>query len=502
MATIHPQALSDLALNARIFFVGIGGVSMSGLALMAKNLGYTVAGSDPHANSRTEHLQSEQIKVHYSHHKMWIDDFQPDIAVYTAAIKRPNPELDRCQELNIPTIDRAEFLGWITRYYSRVINVAGTHGKTTSTSMLASMLIADNFDPSVHLGAEFSGFGGSTVRNGRPGDILVSEACEYNSSLLNFRSTTAILLNIDNDHLDYFKTMDRLISCFAQFIANIPADGQLIVIDKGPHIAKCLAEAKQMRAQKNNGQIKLYSFNIVDTENYAACCEQPEDKRVQLWAEHLIPDYAAFNLTYESGYPCFDFYKQGRFLAHINLQIPGRHNVLNALASLACADLYGANIETICNALQNFHGADGRFEVKGTFQGATIVGDYAHHPTATKATILAASKMPFKHRYVVYQPLTYGRVKNLFNDYVEALKQAEHVLFMNIFSDREKSDFGVSSEQLVEAINKAGGHAEMQPTYEDIKQRLSELCKPGDLVLFLGPEEVRICGQRLADEKL
>lgn len=502
MATIHPQSLSDLALNARIFFVGIGGVSMSGLALMAKNLGYTVAGSDPSENARTKHLEQELITVHNSHHQMWIDDFRPDIAVYTAAIKRPNPELERCLELSIPTIDRAEFLGWITKYYSRVINIAGTHGKTTTTSMLSSLLIADNFDPSVHLGAEFSGFGGSTVRNGRPGDLLISEACEYNSSLLNFRSTTAVLLNIDNDHLDYFKTIEKLISCFAQFIANIPADGQLIFLDKGKHISTCLSEAKQLRKKKGNGEIKLYSFNIVDQTDYPDCYSQTDDKRVQLWAEHKIPDYAAYNLAYESGYPHFDFYKQGQFLAHIKLQVPGRHNVLNALAALACADLYGANIENSSKAIEAFHGADGRFEIKGTFHGATIVGDYAHHPTATKATILAASKMPYKHRYVVYQPLTYGRVKNLFPDYVAALKEAEHVLFMNIFSDREKSDLGVSSEQLVEAINEAGGHAEMQPTYEKIKQRLSELCQPGDLVLFLGPEEVRNVGQKLADEKL
>lgn len=502
MAMIHPQALSDLALNARIFFVGIGGVSMSGLALMAKNLGYVVAGSDPHANTRTKHLEKEQITVHYSHHQMWIDDFQPDLAVYTAAIKRPNPELERCQELNIPTIDRAEFLGWITKYYSRVINIAGTHGKTTTTSMLASLMIADNFDPSVHLGAEFSGFGGSTVRNGRPGDLLISEACEYNSSLLNFRSTTAVLLNIDNDHLDYFKSMDRLVACFAEFIANIPSEGQLLVLDKGKHVADCLKLAKQLRTKKGNGQIRLYSFNIVDQTEYIDCYDVAEEKRVQLWAEHKIPDYAAYNLAYESGYPHFDFYKQGQYLAHIQLQVPGRHNVLNALAALACADLYGANIEISSKALESFHGADGRFEIKGTFHGATIVGDYAHHPTATKATILAASKMPYKHRYVVYQPLTYGRVKNLFADYVNALKEAEHVLFMNIFSDREKSDLGMSSQKLVQAINDAGGHAEMQETYEKIKARLSELCQPGDLVLFLGPEEVRNVGQKLADEKL
>lgn len=503
METMHPHSLKDLPANARLFFVGIGGISMSGLAIMAHNLGYEVAGSDPHENDRTDRLSKElNITIHYSHHSMWIDDFGPDAAIYTAAIKRPNPELNRCEELGIPIIDRAEFLGWLTRYYNKVINVAGTHGKTTTTSMLSSMLIADNFDPSVHLGAEFSAFNGSTVRSGKPGELLISEACEYNSSLLNFRSSTAILLNIDNDHLDYFKTMDNLINCFARFIANIPADGQLIVLDRGKHIDKCLEAAARMRAEKANGHVNLYSFNIIDSDNYPEIKNTSEDELVRMWAEHKLPDYAAFNLTYNAGYPEFDFYKQGQFLTKVKLQVPGRHNVLNALAALAAADLYGANIETIAKALAEFHGADGRFEVKGTFRGATIVGDYAHHPTATKATIMAAAKLPYKHRYVVYQPLTYGRVKNLFPDYVDALKNAEHVLFMNIFSDREQSDFGVSSQMLVDAINAAGGHAELQPDYEQIKKRLAELCHPGDLVLFLGPEEVRAVGQRLAEEKL
>lgn len=500
MEIFHPQALSDLPVNAKLFFVGIGGVSMTGLALMAKNLGYRVAGSDSHGNPRLGKLQAAGIPAHEQHHSAWIDDFMPDLVIYTAAIKHPNPELTRSEELSIPAIDRAEFLGWLTNYYSQVINVAGTHGKTTTTAMIAQMLIGDNFDPSVHLGAEFSAFNGSTVRTGKPGELLVSEACEYNSSLLNFRTDTAVLLNIDNDHLDYFGSMEKLIECFAEFIANIPAEGKLVVLDKGKYLDDCLNAAHKLRVADDSGKISVYTFNIIDETTYPQIAGQSEEKLIRLWAEHSIPDYAAYNLHYVDGYPEFDLYKQGQFVATVSLSVPGRHNVLNALAALAACDLQGANSDVTVKQLKEFTGADGRFSRKGKFKGADLIADYAHHPSATAATIAAAKQLPYQHTYVVYQPLTYGRVKELFDDYVAVLKNCEKVLLIEIYSDRERSTLGMSSKLLVDAVNKAGGTAEFFANYEEVKAALSELCHEGDLVLFLGPEEVRAMADRLAEE--
>ncbi len=488
----HIKALSDLQKGARIYFIGIGGISMGGLAIMAARLGFHVAGSDPHESERTRKLSAQGIIVHTQHHPDWIDDFAPDLIVYTAAIPYWNVELSRARDLGIRCVDRSVFLGWLTRSYDHVINVAGTHGKTTTTAMISTILIQARRNPTVHLGAEFADFDHSTVRTGTPGDLLISEACEYKNSLLNFHSTTAVLLNIDRDHMDFFPDMDALIDTFAQFAAELPAGGHFIYPFSGPYIQDCLLKIKALREGERSGSIRALSFGLIDDswndKDLPAAC-----------AAHQIPDYAAKDLHFVDGHPHFNVYRKGQFYTSIQLSVPGEHNVLNALAALAASDLNGATPQDCQEGLSHFKGTEGRFTVRGTFQGATVVCDYAHHPTSTRVTLEAAKKMTQGHIWVVYQPLTFSRVKVLFQEYVDALKDCEQVLFYEIFSDRESDSLGMSSRQLVQAINACGGHALFMETFADIYAQLKTLAGPGDIILFLGPEQVRSFAAKLLE---
>ncbi len=466
---------NELGGNARIFFVGIGGISMSGLAELSLHYGYTVGGSDMHASHRTQLLSQKGITVFIGHDRRNVRSFAPDLMVYTAAVLPGNPELSYAREKGIIVVSRAEFLGHLTRGFSSVINISGTHGKTTTTSMLSLILIESGRNPTVHLGADFDAFDG-TVRLGSDRSLLVSEACEYRRSFLRFRSTTAAITNIDYDHVDCFKNIDEVIDAFAEFTDQIDDSGYLVIAAFDANTARCFELIRKRRIAAGRPMPQLITTGL-DDDIF------PPTRRPA--------DLHAKNIAYHDGYPSFDVWNRGRFYAHIDLRVPGKHNLFNALTAIACAAVNGGTPDAAVQALSSFRGAEGRFTVKGKFRGATVITDYAHHPAAARATLQAASEIPHNKTWVVFQPLTFNRTEILFDDYVSSLLACEHVIFSEIFSDREINPGTVSSSMLADAINRQGGHAEFYADKKAILQRLDDLVGKDDLLLFLGPEDIR-----------
>jgi len=476
--------LNDIKKGARIYFIGIGGISMNGLARLAKHAGFVVGGSDNHPSERTAILEEQGIKIYNSQIAANIDDFKPDYLVKTAAILPHNEEVKRATELDLQIFDRAEFLGAFTRTYKNVINVSGTHGKTTTTSMISLMLLDEGLDPTVHLGADLDIFDG-TIRTGSH-DLLVSEACEFNRSFLNFSSTTAVITNIDHDHVDCYPTIEDVIDVFARFMRLVDDNGYVVVSGHDKNIAKALKEAEAYFAEAGR---RLPQIVTCATDN--GICE----------VTGKPADFVAENITFNNGLPEFDIVVKGENSIRVQLRIPGSHNIANALNAAATAYLNGASFEAIRNALNSFGGADGRYTVKGKYKDCDVVVDYAHHPTAARATIEAASNMPHNDILVVFQPLTFNRTKMLFEDYVTSLLPCKKVLFAEIFSDRENTTLGMSSRLISDEINKRGGDAEFYEDREELKKRIDELIKPGDIILILGPEDIRSLGDELCPEK-
>lgn len=476
----NKQDLSFLPAHARIFFVGIGGISMSGLAEISMHLGYVAAGSDMHLSHRTQYLEKKGIRIYGGHAADNLLDFRPDLVVHTAAILPGNPELAYAAEHNIPTVDRARFLGYVTAGFERVINISGTHGKTTTTSMTSLILIASGQEPTVHLGAELDAFGG-TVRMGKPHSLLVSEACEYQRSFLQFYSTTAAITNIDYDHVDCYQSLSEVIDVFAEFSEKIAEGGTLVIPAFDPNTVEAVRRMPAFREALGLSMPRVVTTGMKG-DIYPLTGEPA--------------DVYADNIVYSEGYPEFDVYIDGGFYAHIALRIPGEHNICNALTAIACAHLNGGTPEAAANVLSSFTGAEGRYSIKGKYRGATVVADYAHHPSAARATLAAASHIPHKKTWVVFQPLTFNRTEILFDDFVQSLLPCEHVIFAEIFSDREINPGTVSSSMLADKVNELGGHAEFFADKKAIIPRLDELVSEGDLILVLGPEDIR----ELADE--
>ncbi len=473
----------DLPPNAKIHFVGIGGISMCGLAEITHDQGYTVTGSDMHQSEHTDHLLSLGVELVIGQKTENINRFDPDLVVYTAAVPLTNSEIVRSKELGIPTVERGLFLGWLTREFERVINIAGTHGKTTTTAMLAMILLETKQNPTIHLGAKLKAFGESTVHIGDSGKLLVSEACEYHNSFLSSISTTATVLNIDADHLDYFGTLENIIKTFAEFSTQVPESGHLVIPKDGDYIDQMLDHLKELNAKNGRGLPPLVTFG-----------------EYLVGADGQYPDLAFKDLTYIDGLPDFDVYWKGEYFCHIHLNVPGEHNIQNALAAIACSMLNGADKDSIERALKNFIGADGRFSIRGEYKGAKVVVDYAHHPKAVEKTLEAATTIPHNNTWVIFQPLTFNRTKLLFDEFVEALLKSTNLMLVEIYSDREQDDLGMSSKLLVEEILARGGQAEFCKTYEEVRDKLEAVVNTGDLILFLGPEDVRSYGARLIKE--
>ncbi len=445
-----------------IYFVGIGGISMSGLAEILHQAGFQVSGSDWHASAITKHLEEKGITVHYGESGAHISD-KIDCAVLTAAVHEENKEFQAIKAKNIPYLSRAELLGQIMKNYELPIAVSGTHGKTTTTSMISEVLLAADTDPTLSIGGILKSIGGN-IRIGHSG-YFVTEACEYTNSFLSFFPKIALILNIDEDHLDFFMDLQDIRNSFRRFAELIPADGTLII----------------------NGDIE----NHEEITAGLPC-------RVVTFGHSADCDYYITDLEYEEmGSTHFTLHTRGKKAMEMRLEVPGEHNVFNALAALVLADLLDLDRHQAAEALHNFHGTDRRFEYKGQIGGVTIIDDYAHHPTEIAATLQAAANYPHRTLWCVFQPHTYTRTKALLPEFAEALSHADKVVLADIYAARETDTLGISSEDLQKAIRDLGKECYYFPSFDEIENFLLEKCINSDLLITMGAGDVHKIGETL-----
>ena len=371
-----------------VHMIGIGGISMSGIAEILLSMGYTVTGSDSHLSEITERLEKNNIKVYNGQRAENV--IGAGIVVYTAAIKPDNPELSKARELNIPTIERSEFLGELTKLYSETIAVSGTHGKSTTTSMISLIFMEALKDPTIQVGADLKQLNGTNYRIGNSPYFIV-EACEYVESFLKFSPKTAIILNIEEDHLDYYRDINHIKSAFYKFAELVPEDGKIIINADNQNCNEIVEKMKS----------KVITFGIENEKaNWTA-------RNIHLNAN----GHYSFTATSDS------------LSIDITLSVFGMHNVYNALAAVATASLYNIEPFIIQKALADFTGAHRRFEYTGTFNNAQVYDDYAHHPTEIKATIEAAKNLPHNKLWIIFQPHTYSRTSTLFDEFANAFKE-------------------------------------------------------------------------------
>lgn len=431
-----------------IHFIGIGGVSMSALAEIMCARGYHVTGSDRSDSPTIAHLRSKGAEVFIGHAAANITG--AGLIVYTAAIHPDNPELAAAAVQNIPAVERAVFLGYIMRDYRLPIGIAGTHGKTTTTSMISLVALSGGLDPTVLVGGTLPAIGGNYRIGGH--DQMIFEACEYVDSFLNFCPKIAVLLNIEADHLDYFKDIEQIKRSFCAFAAKCGGDGRVIA-----------------------------NFDDANVREVAASCECP----VTSFALDHPADYTAV-LDDGVGFPRFDAYEKGVLLGRVELSVPGRHNVLNALAAIAAGRALGLRFADIAAGLGSFVGVGRRFERKGERDGITVVDDYAHHPTEIAATLSAARSLGFGKVICIFQPHTYSRTRSLFSDFQRVLQAADLPILIDIYAAREKNDGSVTAEELANAIP----GAKYAATFEEAAALARSAAHRGDIILTIGAGDV------------
>lgn len=445
-----------------IHFIGIGGISMSGLAEILLEEGFRVSGSDAKVSPLTEHLSQKGAVIYYGQKAENIKS-DVDLVVYTSAIHPDNPEYAAMCEKGIPSLSRAQLLGQIMKNYKLPVAVAGTHGKTTTTSMISEILLKAEADPTLSVGGILKSIGGN-IRIGHS-DYFVTEACEYTNSFLSFFPKIGIILNVEEDHLDFFKDIHDIRNSFHRFAALLPADGTLIV----------------------NGEIpELHT--ITDCLN----C------RVITYGGCALYDYYAEDITYsDTGCASFRLCRKDGTDLPVTLGVPGEHNIYNAMAAIALADLFAIDPSKIGEALADFHGTDRRFEYKGEVNGFTIIDDYAHHPTEITATLHAAANYPHKALWCVFQPHTFTRTKAFMTEFAKALSLADNVILADIYPARETDNLGISSETLQGEIQKLGKTCYYFPSFDEIEKFILKNCQPGDLLITMGAGDIVNIGENL-----
>jgi UDP-N-acetylmuramate--alanine ligase len=444
--------------DKNVHFIGIGGVSMSGLAEILLEAGYKVSGSDMKASASTDLLANMGAKVFIGHDGKNIAG--ADLVVYTAAVSDDNPELVAAKESSIPVMDRAEFLGDLMKGYKYNIAVAGTHGKTTTTSMLSHITINANLDPTILVGGQLDAIKGN-VRTGKS-QYLVTEACEYKASFLKFIPHVGIITNIDADHLDFYKDIEDIQNTFVKFASLIPVNGYLV----------CWAEDERMDKVIAGAKCTVITYGI--------------DKG----------DFTAKNIVFnEKGCASFTAYFRGDKFLDVILNVPGRHNVLNALACIGASFALDINKESIFEGLKEFGGTHRRFELKGKKDGVIVIDDYAHHPTEIRATLSAAKNYPHKRIFCVFQPHTYSRTLSLFEEFSSAFEGVDDIIIADIYAAREKDTGVVSSAMLADAISRKGLKCQNFHSFEEIVSYLDANLKDGDVFFTIGAGDVYKIGE-------
>ena len=442
----------------KLFFVGIGGISMSSIAFVFASKEYDVSGSDRAESDMTHKLAASGIKVYRGHDAANIAG--ADALIYTGAVNEQNPEIAEAKRLGLPIIYRADALGYMMKKYGTRIGISGSHGKSTCTAMISHILIASGADPTVMCGAETAEMGGA-YRVGAKKDF-VFEACEYKDSFLGFFPSVAVVLNIDLDHTDYFtEGLEQIKASFRKYA--------LIAINES---GAAVANADDENTVSALSGLPLVTFGV---KNEA--------------------DFRAENISYDGGYAEFDIVKRGELFCRVRLSIPGEHNVYNALAAAASCDLAGVSPEDIGKYISDFTGLSRRFEKKGSVRGAEVYIDYAHHPRELRAAVSAARKLCRGKLTCVFEPHTYSRTYSLFDEFASSFNGADRVIFTDIYAAREVNTYGVSSSQLASA---AGG--EYAPTYAETAEKVLEDIGEGDLVLVLGAGTVTEVAKLLCGE--
>lgn len=449
--------------NQHIHFIGIGGISMSGLAEILLQQGFHISGSDMKSSAITTHLQNLGIPVSIGHRASNVPT-NTDLVVYTAAIKEDNEERVMAQQKKIPTIDRAQLLGEIMKNYGHSIAVAGTHGKTTTTSMLAQIFLYAKKDPTITVGGMLDAIGGNLHLGKSP--YFITEACEYCDSFLKFSPSVALILNIEADHLDYFKNIQHIRQSFKSFAKKVPQEGIVII----------------------NGDIEKVDEVIKDLSCTTITFGLDPEK--SLW--HPA------NITYnDKAFSSFDIFCGKQNMGTIHLQVPGTHNIYNALGACVTAYSLGLSMNAIIQGLSQYKGTHKRFEYKGDLKGITIIDDYAHHPTEVKATLNVAKKYPHKNLWCVFQPHTYTRTRAFLKEFAFALQAADKVVLTDIYAAREKNPGDIHSKDLYNELQKNGTEVYYFPTFEEIECFLLENCIPGDLLITMGAGDVSMIGEEL-----
>ena len=459
----------DFTKPCHAHFIGIGGVSMSGLAEILNKEGFKVSGSDASESATTKHLSDMGIEVKIG---QVADNITDDISfvVYTAAIRPENPEFQAAVNAGIPMLTRAEFLGQIMDNYKYSIAVAGTHGKTTTTSMLAHVLLAADTDPTISIGGNLQIINGN-IRVGSS-DYFVTEACEYTNSYHSFKPYISIILNIDNDHMDFFKTMENVVASFSKFATLTLPGGVVIMNGDSPY----LPQIKEAAHEKN---IRLITFGL------------GEDN-----------DYRAVNITLDDfGHPSYDLYVDGKYQSTINLAATGQHNAANSLAVIAAAHFIDIADDAIKEGLKSCHSADRRFQNVGTYKGELeLIDDYAHHPTEIEATLKAAKEIAKGDVWVAFQPHTYSRTKAHLKDFARVLSIADHVLLADIYAAREPFDETISARDIETEIKKLGSEAIYMGDFESIKNYIKNNYANNDMLISMGAGNINEVCKELASE--
>lgn len=460
----------DFDKPCRIHFIGIGGISMSGFAEYLHTLGFKVSGSDSHKSSITDHLADLGITFYLGQRSSNITS-DIDAVVYTAAIMEDNEEFLEVKHRGIPMLSRAEMIGQLMLNFDNAVAVSGTHGKTTTTSMLSLIFMEGNLDPTISVGGILDAIGGN-IRMGKSEHFII-EACEYTNTFLQFNPKRGIILNIDADHLDFFKDLADIRNSFHQFAKRLPKDGQLFINGEIDHYEEITSDL----------ECEVLTYGVIDPKYRT---------------KEGTYDIAADNIEFDGqSIGSYDLYYRGNYVDRIRLNIIGLHNISNSLPAIGVALQVGIPAKTVKKALFSFSNSKRRFEYKGEIGGVSIIDDYAHHPTEVTATLTAAQKYPHKTLWCVFQPHTYSRTKQHLSEFAEALSLADKVVLSDIYAAREKDPGDISSKDLAKEVQKMGKEVHYFKSFDEIENFLLQNCMNGDLLITMGAGDIVSVGENL-----
>lgn len=448
-----------------VHFIGIGGISMSGLAEILLEESFTISGSDAKQSALTDSLAQKGATI-YIGQKASNLSIRPALVVYTAAIREDNEEFKAAVDAGIPMLSRAELLGQIMDNYEKSIAVAGTHGKTTTTSMISQILLVAKADPTISVGGILEAIGGNIRVGGS--EVFITEACEYTNSFLHFHPKYSIITSVEAEHLDFFKDIDDIRRSFHEFAGNTAHDGVLIINGQ-------IAALDQIT---NNLSCSVTTYGLCENDDFYA-------KNIT-YNDHACGTYTLMHKTEDLG--------------TVSLSVPGKHNVSNSLAAIALCLNLGLPLDVIKKGLLQFGGTKRRFEYKGTKNGITVIDDYAHHPTEVAATLTAARNYPHGRIICVFQPHTYSRTKAFLSDFARVLSMADIVVLADIYAAREKNTIGISSKDLLAELQKNGQESYYFPSFDEIEKFLSEKCINNDLLITMGAGDVYLIGEHLLQQ--